>query len=175
MFEDEKWRVIEEFPHYLISTHGRVRHQNRVEARKITINDRGFPIVVLFGADSKTRYLRQVNKLVADAFLPPSNEREATSVWHIDGDLTNCRLENLMWETRSRVLEWNEMHRTHKPKYDTPRVKNNRTGEVYANAYECAVAEGLLESKIVWRIETQSGDLFDENARYRYLLKSEMA
>lgn len=169
MFENEKWRIIEEFPNYSISNYGRVKNKNRHEARKVSINDRGFPIVVLFKQDSKTRYLRQINRLVADAFLRPPLYDEDNAVWHIDGDLSNCSADNLKWETRAHVLEWNEMHRSKEPRIRTPRVRNNRTGEEYANAFECGMAEGELESKIVWRIEKQALRMDDDDARYRYL------
>ena len=172
MFENEEWREIEEFPHYSISNYGRVKHENRIEARKITVNDRGFPIVTLFGRDSKTRYLRQINKLVAQAFLPPPLYNDMTQVWHIDGDLANCRVENLKWDTRPRVLEWNEMHRTLSPKLKTPMVKNNRTGKVYENAFACGMDEGHLETTIVWKVERQAQNVEDPNARYMYLFES---
>lgn len=169
MFENEEWRVIEGFPRYRISTHGRVKHEDRDEARKITINDKGFPIVVLFGTDSKTRYVRQINKLVAEAFLRPPHFEKENAVWHLDGDLTNCHVDNLRWDTRARVLEWNEMHRTMKPRHQTPRVRNNRTGMIYANAFECAIREGRLESEIILRVERQGRSQYDETARYQYL------
>lgn len=174
MFEEEEWRPIEDFPHYLISSHGRVKHRDRTNARKITVNERGFPVVLLSSATSPTRYLRQVNKLVAKAFLPRAVWDDATAIWHKDGDLLNCHVNNLMWERRDRVLEWNEMHRREEPTYDTPPVKNNRTGEIYKDAYDCAMQEGVLESSIVWRIEKQSSSLYDENARYRYVPDAEI-
>lgn len=171
MFENEEWRGIEDFPQYLVSQYGRIKHVDRLNARKVTVNEKGFPIVVLFGKTGKTRFLRQVNKLVADAFLPPPEYDDQNAVWHIDGDLTNCRADNLKWELRSRVLEWNEMHRTGRPRYKTPQVKNNTTGVVYADAFECAMEEGELESRILWRIEQQARSLTDDNARYRYILR----
>lgn len=170
MFENESWRPIEELPHYQISDYGRVKHADRIEARKVTINDKGFPVVVLYGRDSKTRYLRHINKLVALAFLPPPHFDNMTSVWHKDGDLLNCVAENLMWETRARVMEWNEMHRRQRPKLVTPRVKNNRTGKIYDSAWHCAMDEGRLESDIVIRVERQGRNVLDDNARYRYIL-----
>lgn len=170
MFENEEWRPVDEFPHYVVSNYGRVKHTERVDARKVTVNERGFPVILLSSATSPSRYLRNVNQLVAKAFLPPPRFSDETSVWHIDGDLSNCRADNLRWEMRSRVLEWNEMHRTRLPKYQTPPVMNNRTGQVYENAFECAMQEGLLESAIVWRVERQARHVEDENARYRYVL-----
>lgn len=163
MFENEQWRVIADFPHYHISNYGRVKKHDSEKARRISINDRGFPIITLYGADSKTRYLRQINKLVADAFLHPPKFDDETAVWHLDGDLTNCRAENLRWDTRSRVLEWNEMNRTGRAKFDTPPVYNTRTGETYEDAFACAMAEGRLESEILMRCEKGS-------PRYKYTL-----
>lgn len=171
MVSDEEWCPIEDFPHYSISTYGRVRREGTDELRKIAVNDKGFPIITLYGRDSKTRYLRQINKLVATAFLPEPHYQDETAVWHIDGDLSNCHVSNLRWETRARVLEWNEMHRTLKPKFVTPKVRNNRTGRTYANAFECAMEEGMLESAIVWRVERQARNMEDDNARYRYVFE----
>jgi hypothetical protein len=90
VFENEIWHIIHEFPNYMVSDHGRVKNVNSVNARSVTVNAAGFPIIVLFGkggGESKTRYLRQVNKLVAEAFLPPPTYDDENSVWHIDGDL----------------------------------------------------------------------------------------
>ena len=177
MFEDEEWKPVAEphLSHYWISTHGRVKHEDRPDqARRVTLNDKGFPIITLYGADSKTRYLRQINVLVAMAFIEhPAwddlNNPKTTAVWHIDGDWTNCHVNNLKWETRPRVLEWNEMHRRQRPSMSTPKVKNNRSGIVYENAFECAMEEGYLESDIVWRIERQARHTEDDEARYRYI------
>jgi hypothetical protein len=170
MFDEEEWRPIDEFPHYIVSSHGRVRHTTRTDVRTITINERGFPVILLSSATSPSRYLRQVNKLVAVTFLPEPFYAQDTSIWHKDGDLTNCHADNLMWEMRKRVLEWNEMHRSGKPSYPTPKVRNNRTGVVYENAFECAMHEGVLESAIVWRIERQATSVYDDHARYRYIV-----
>lgn len=174
MFENEEWRSIDEFPHYVISSHGRVKHHDRTNARKVTVNERGFPVILLSSATSPTRYLRQINKLVAFAFLPPPLYTDSTAIWHKDGDLTNCHYSNLMWERRDRVLEWNEMHRSGMPKFSTPPVKNNRTGEIYKDAFDCAIQEGVLESSIVWRIEKQASSLYDSNSRYRYVPDAEI-
>lgn len=169
MFQNEVWREVEEFPHYHVSNHGRVKHAVRDEVRKLTINEKGFPVLLLSSATSPSRYLRQVNMLVARAFLAPPQFETDTAVWHIDGDLKNCRAENLRWEMRSRVLEWNEMHRSGVSKFKTPRVRNNRTGEVYNSAYECALSEGTIESAIVFRVERQARHMEDDDARYRYI------
>lgn len=174
MFEDEEWKTMQEFPHYQISTHGRVKHKGRTDARTIRVNEKGFPVVLLSSKTSPTRYLRQVNKLVAIEFLPKPLYSDSTAIWHKDGDLTNCHYSNLMWERRDRVLEWNQMHRTGRPRFTTQPVKNNRTGEIYKDAYDCGIHEGTLESSIIWRIEKQSSSIYDDNARYRYVSDAEI-
>jgi hypothetical protein len=174
MFENEEWQVIEELPHYMISSHGRVKHIDRIEARTVQVNERGFPVILLSSRNTATRYMRQINHLVAKAFLAPPLYSDCTAVWHKDGDLQNCHYSNLRWETRSHVLEWNEMHRSGRPLSNTPPVKNNRTGEIYKDAYDCAMAEGVLESYIRDRVEKQGSSLYDDNARYRYVPDSEI-
>lgn len=154
MHENEVWHIIHEFPNYMISDHGRVKNVASVAERKIAINDRGFPIIVLYGrngGESKTRYLRQINKLVAEAFLPLPTYDDENSIWHIDGNLENCRADNLRWETRGRVLEWNEMNRTGQHHYEDRAVLNVRTGKKYSSPFECAMDEGRLESEIAVR------------------------
>lgn len=178
MFEYEEWRVIVEFPNYSVSNYGRIKHRSSNDVRKVSTNMHGFPVIVLYGSDKKTRYLRQVNNLVADAFLDPPPEYPysvSAAIWHIDGNLENCHLDNLRWDSRPRVLEWNEMHREGGPsKFKHPtktKVKNNQTGIVYENTYDCAIAEGELESSIIWRIEKQARNVEDDSAKYRYLFE----
>lgn len=170
MFENEEWALIEGFENYEISNHGRVRRVGSDRTRKISLNNMGVPVLVLYRENDPSRYLRQVNKLVATTFLPPPTFQDETSVWHIDGDLTNCRASNLKWDTRARVLEWNAQNRHQRPQHHTPRVKNNRTGVIYENAFDCAMSEGKLEGDVIKRVE-QGGiySPYDDSARYRYI------
>lgn len=172
MHEEEEWKPIEDFPSYLISSYGRVgrvNDANELIIRTIQSNDRGFPVILLSDPVTHIRYMRQINTLVAKAFLPPPAYDDETAVWHKDGDLMNCHVANLKWERRDRVLEWNDMQRRGEPKYRTPMVKNNRTGVVYRNAYECAMEEGKLESSILWLIETSPGGVFEGGSMYSYV------
>lgn len=165
MIEEEIWHEVIDFPLYMVSNLGKIMRISNSKIRQIAINARGFPIVVLFGrggGESKTRYLRQVNQLVAEAFLPSATFHDETSVWHLDGDLTNCRADNLRWDTRARVIEWNEMNRSREPKYNTRPVENTRTGKVYEDAFACAMDEGRLESEILVRANQDS-------PRYRWI------
>lgn len=169
MRTEEIWREIEGFPDYMVSNYGLVIHRSRPNTpRSVSINHQGFPNLVLFKKEHPgSRYLRQVNKLVATAFLPepPSN---LTAVWHKDGNLQNCYFENLKWDLRSRVMEWNEMNRDGEPKFHTGAVMDNRTGLLYTNALELALHIGATETEIVRRIEAYPPHLQDQ-APYKYV------
>lgn len=164
----EEWRPIEGFLRYEISTLGSIRNADTGRHRSLQINHQGFPTLVLYDAPDPTRYMRQVNKLVAETFLPTPEHRTLTAVWHIDGDFTNCRADNLRWDRRDRVLEWNDMHRTGEPKYRTRQVMYNKTGQVFANAYEAGIVTGELETAVIGNIEKYP-EQYADRARYRYV------
>lgn len=166
--EDELWAGIEDFPQYAVSSIGRIQNVTTNKIRKIQVNHQGFPVLVLYNPPNPTRYMRHLNKLVAEAFLSLPEHRTLNTVWHIDGDLQNCRADNLKWDRRDRVLEWNDMHRTDLPKYHTPKVMYNRTEEIFANAYEAGLATGEIESSVIGNIEKYP-EQYADRARYRYV------
>ena len=193
--EQDEWREIEDFPKYLINPYGDVRHHDRYTSRRTGKTKQGFLTIVLYADDNNARYLRQVNALVARTFLTPKelylrfpeqyyipgqdyamenpryylrDLREAGAVWHLDGNLMNVAADNLLWATKQEVSEWNAMHRSDYRYQLTHRVMNTSTNRTYDNAYECALDEGELESKIIWRVEVQ-GKMMGDRAKYQYL------
>lgn len=166
---EEIWRPVDGFPDYQVSSYGNIVHVERPNLiRKTTLNHQGFPNLVLFNKEHPgARYLRQVNKLVATAFLgrPPA---KMDAVWHINGDLQDCHADNLKWDMRARVMEWNEMHREGEPKFRTPQVMINETGRIYNNAFEVALAVGDIETAVVGHIERYPPQYADR-ARYKYV------
>lgn len=170
MTEEEVWKPIEGFPDYQISSYGRIVHMDRPNTvRKAAPNHKGFPSLVLFNKEHPgSRYLRQVNQLVAEAFIGPPPSSKLNSVWHIDGDFENCHVDNLKWDMRARVMEWNEMHRDGIPKYRTARVRHNPTGREYENAFEAALAHGDIETAVVSHIEKYAG-IYADRARFQFI------
>ncbi len=113
-----KWRTIKEAPYYMVSDEGHVKSLERdvltfngkVECYKhipetypLKEKDiRGYKNVSIIQYDSKMRpikrYMRQVHRLVLEAFYPfPGNNK--MQVNHINGDKSDNRLENLEWMT----------------------------------------------------------------------------
>lgn len=169
MNEEEIWRQVDEFPDYMVSNYGQVIHRDRPNTpRTLSVNHRGFPGLVLFKKEHPgSRYLRQVNQLVATAFLPEPPSK-LTAVWHIDGDFLNCKVDNLKWDMRARVMEWNDMNRDGVPKFRTGKVQDNRTGLVYDSAFDLALHIGATETEIVRRIEAYPPHLQDQ-APFKYI------
>lgn len=166
--DSEEWRLIQDFPKYHISSLGRIRNIATQSIRSVRPNHQGFPTLVLYKSDNPTRFVRQVNMLVAQTFLESPEHRSMTSVWHINGDFNDCRANNLRWDTRARVMEWNDMWRTNTPRLRTPRVMVNKTGRIFPNAFECGKYVGELETAVVSHIENFPPQYADR-ARFRYV------
>lgn len=166
--DSEEWRMIPDFPKYQVSSLGRIKNLSTNAIRQARPNHQGFPTLVLYKAENPTRYVRQVNLLVAQTFLDPPDHHTMNSVWHKNGDLGDCRVTNLKWDTRSRVTEWNQMWRDNTPRLRTPRIMVNKTGRIFENAFECGKYVGELEGAVVNHIE-HFPPQHAHNARFRYV------
>jgi hypothetical protein len=108
----EKWRTIEGFPDYEISSEGRVRSWKRRERKwrnpcdgrrdepmilKGTIHPLGYIGFILRKEPGGKPYRRTAHRLVAIAFLP--NPGGLRDVAHNDGNPANNQVDNLRWST----------------------------------------------------------------------------
>lgn len=114
----ERWKTVEGFPHYMVSTYGNVKTKRKV----VTVtNSRGttfkqvyqsHPVQVTmqgnrmaFGLvdDNGKIFYSTLKYVVARNFLP--NPENLNTVYNKDGNEENCRLDNLMWCSRSEYLK----------------------------------------------------------------------
>ena len=101
----DKWKIIEDFPDYSISTSGRVKRNNNINklGRIIKTNclspsySTGYAVVILM-KDGK-KYYKKVHRLVAKAFIP--NPNNLPCVNHKDENKKNNNISNLEWCTKS--------------------------------------------------------------------------
>jgi len=94
----EEWRYVVNYPEYSVSNLGNIRRTGATRGRPLTLraDDEGV-IYVTPKPDAKDRRWFRLDRIVAMSFLEPPS-RMNTPVIHIDGDLKNCRADNLRWE-----------------------------------------------------------------------------
>ena len=96
----EKWKRVDGFPEYKVSTEGNIRSYKDSHGRakrlshiiKARTNPNGYRIAVLYD-DQHTPHQMSVHRLVAKAFIPDFDE--SLVVDHLDGDKSNNSLSNL--------------------------------------------------------------------------------
>ena len=134
----EEWKVIKDFPRYMISSYGRVFSIKRNKILK-PYNSHGYCVVDL-GERRDNRRASYVHRLVADAFISnPDNKEEVN---HINSVRHDNRVENLEWVTPSENVK-------HAWKYGNARVTEKMgktTKELYSKPVICVESKTLYNS-----------------------------
>ena len=134
----EEWKVIKDFPRYMISSYGRVFSTKRNKILK-PYNSHGYCVVDL-GERRDNRRASYVHRLVADAFISnPDNKEEVN---HINSVRHDNRVENLEWVTPSENVK-------HAWKYGNARVTEKMgktTKELYSKPVICVESKTLYDS-----------------------------
>ena len=104
-------KTIETYPTYKVSNYGRIMNINTGRILKPKLNSTGILIVTL-SKDHKGKSFT-VHKLVGDAFLTKPDHDKHYVIKHIDGNLENNNLSNLMYITasQSRINTYENMKR----------------------------------------------------------------
>lgn len=101
----EIWKVIEEYPNYMVSSIGRVKslNYNRTGKEKILKpykNPDGY-LQVILSKDGKIKSCK-THRLVAQAFIPNTDNKPCID--HINTNRTDNRVENLRWVTHTENM-----------------------------------------------------------------------
>ena len=143
----EKWKIIEEFPKYLISNKGRIKILSTLEDKKVFVKDDGYIATTLGNGKQNYRY---VHRLVADAFV--NNKHEKPQVNHINGVKGDNRAENLEWVTPAENIRHAIDTGLLKYKKKEKEIKNSKysLGEE-ANGSKLT-PEKVIEIRVLWEL-----------------------
>jgi len=161
----ERWVPLLGYPGYSASTQGRIVNDTTLHVLTVLDQPNKRPFVKMY--KDGVQVSRNLAKLICDAFLPtPSNPTFTTPI-HFDGDLTNCKLDNLAWRPRWFALEHTEQFRKELPSYPDP-VMELRTEEVFDNSWAAVLRYGLLYMELIKAIRLQTY-VFPTMQQYRWL------
>lgn len=115
-YDEEIWKVIDEFPDYEVSNYGNVRRKfRRLEGYKYLkpqLTERGYLAVILYNNKTKKRKRFRVHRLVAKAFIPNTDNKPQVN--HKDMNKKNNHVENLEWCTNQENCIHYHLHKNDK-------------------------------------------------------------
>lgn len=153
MYLDQNWEPVRGFPGYSVNTLGQVRNDSTGRLLHTRYNQYGVPYVGLMR--EWRQCIRSLPRLVATAFLPSPSEIFDTPI-NLDGDRTNCSVDNLMWRPRWYAIYYANQF---KDRYDHPieaPVRAVETGEVFPDSFAAGCRYGILEREVVLSILNQT-------------------
>jgi hypothetical protein len=147
---EDEWVPVSNFPGYSVNPLGQVRKDSTGRVLHTRLNQYGVPYVGLMREWQQC--IRSLPRLVATAFLPPSNAIFDTPI-NLDGDRTNCAVDNLMWRPRWYAIRYlNQFDEERYPHPIQAPVRAMETGEVFDNSLAAACRYGLLEREVVMSV-----------------------
>jgi len=159
----EVWAPLLGYPGYSASTYGRVRNDKRLHVlTPVALRD-ARPFVKLYVGP--TQVTRSLSKLVCETFIPP-NEGWDTSI-HLDGNLWNCKVENLDWRPRWFAIKHAQQFRRRLPEYKKA-VRELDSGWIYENVWEPVLLFGLLYMGLIISIHNETR-VFPSMQKYEWV------
>lgn len=141
----EVWRVIDGFPNYSVSNHGRV--SNNRTGRILALLRNQWNVIHVGLVHDKVQYKRSLAKLVATYFSPDPAFSHCNTPTHLDGDRENNRSDNLVWRPDWFAAKYHDQFKHDRPLVDR-KIMDIDTGLVYLNSWDVAQSHGLLETDI---------------------------
>ncbi len=142
----DDWTPVPDFPGYSINPLGQVRNDYRGSLLHTRINQYGVSYVGLMR--DWRQCIRSLSRLVAETYISSPSEIFDTPI-NLDGDRTNCAVDNIMWRPRWYAILY---VRQFEDPYDNPittSVRAIETNEVFPNSFIAAQRYGLLEREVV--------------------------
>lgn len=142
----DQWTPVVEFPRYEVSTQGEVRDTNNGRTMVKTLVQKKIPTVGLVRDGYVFR--RSVPLLVATHWLFNDLGEPFDTPIQLDGDRSNCALENLMWRPRWFAVNYHREKLENEILPDV-RVIMLQTGEVFETVRQTSTNYGVMERDII--------------------------
>lgn len=141
----EKWVSLEDYPGYSASNMGLIRNDKRDRILAVVRTESRHTYVSLMQGGKQVT--RGVAKLIADAFVENPRPKQFTTPIHLNGDLTNCKADNLLWRPRWFAMRFTQQFA--QPQQSHAPIRNKATGEVFEDLWVPVKRYGLLYTEIL--------------------------
>lgn len=147
---EELWVSLEHmgFDNYSVSDHGHIRNDLRCRMVSVSLNQQGLPKVSMIRHPGEGQITLGVAKIVATTFVERPFDN-CDSVINLDGDRTNCHMDNLAWRPRWYSIAYHNQFDTDEH-VGSADVICNETGEIFRSCRQAAVFYGILEKDIMF-------------------------
>jgi len=143
----ENWAPIDGYPLFEVSDQGRVRNRKTGHIKIPQFNQDNCANVLLVARGRQSR--RSIAVMVAEAFMEePPHDWNASPV-HLDGDRTNCAVENLAWRPRWFAIRYHQQFHRGIAYGFKGGVQHIETGEIFEDVRDAAQKFGMLEEDII--------------------------
>ncbi len=113
--ELDSWVTIEKYPQYQVNPMGQIRNTKTGNIIKAYRKYRRYIIHII--DDNGKNVEPDVDRIVADTFLPRLTDNTNMLLKHLDGNLNNCCVDNLAWvDDDTAEKEYYSTHSIRKPK-----------------------------------------------------------
>lgn len=165
----ENWLPIEKAPNYALSTLGNIESRKTGQPIMPSRNQQGVEKITLY--QDKQYMTMSVALLVAETFLPDPPRDDFTTPIQLDGNRSNCQLDNLMWRPRWFAIRYHQERRQDPFPNWARSFEIIETGEMFRHPQECAVIYGLLEGTDIGihHAIMNEKNIFPTGFRFRYI------
>ena len=160
-----QWHELEEFPDYAVSEQGDIANIKTGIPRKLSINGQGIVKITLYDT-RKQLVTRSVARMVAEAFVPKPDQGIFDTPIHMDGELTNCRADNLVWRPRWFAIKYHRQFRN--PEFHIARGTfiDIDSEEVYDSIKDICVRNGVFWQDVI-KCVTEETFVFPTYQKFR--------
>ena len=159
------WKPIRNFPNYEVSSNGEVRstnynHTGVCKILKPSISSNGYYGVIL--VKEGRRFYRAVHRLVAEAFLPNTNNLPYIN--HRDENKLNNKASNLEWCTAKYNIRYGSCidNNGNEVKYISAKEASRITGINQGSISKCCKGERRIAGGFRWRYEQENQECHTE-------------